>query len=221
MLQRILPVIKLGYPIDFSIKVSTCRGAFNFMIEDFDFIYFEFSKELVESFMIDCVRAPLHKRPKFFNLTPLPIKDREELLEFLTKSYSYTEFDVFFHEEESFFKFSFLKFLISLPKKRIVLDNGKVIEVDFYKKSVTLKEGGKQRKLYLSTTEAEILKELILAWEENKKYVKEFRAEEVSSEGSLTVLLSRLRKKLNLLIKDPVFSIKKDRKRGYFLTQPA
>jgi hypothetical protein len=217
MLQKVISEIKEEYPIEFSIKVSTCRGALPVPITDIDFIYFEFSRELLYTFKEECFEILHYRRPKFFNLSLLDIDERKEVLNFLTKHFSFTEFDVFFQNHAYFFKFYFLKFLLSLPRKRVIFRDNRVVEFDFFKKEIVIREGGKFKKLFLSNTEAEILRELLLAWEENKKYVREFRAEEVSSEGSLAVLLSRLRRKLTLFTKGPLFSIKKDRKKGYFL----
>ena len=190
---------------------------------DFDFIYFEVNKFNFQYFVKELIQYKDVLRPwlKFFMITSSVDDSRRKFFsKLIRKLFGHYLIEIAYSEEYEQFSFEFVEFLLSLPKKKIILADGKLVEIDFLQRIISIVGSGK--KCQLSNTESQLFRQLFLSWEENRKYVEERRLKNISRENSLPVLLSRLRKKLLILSEisnESFFSVKNNRKYGYFLEE--
>ena len=217
--------LKLDFPlISLKVKKISSVQILDSLEQEFsfDFVYFEIN-DLTLKFFIEemkLYREILSLYPKFFTImSSISNKEKKELVRLIEYYFGHSLLQIAYSDDYKQFCFEFIEFLLNIPKKRVVFSDGKVIEIDFQKKSISFI--GERRKCYLSCSENELFKQLFLSWEENRKYVQELKLKKVSGSKSISVLISRLRKKLHFLsaFSKEVISIGNDKKRGYFLEE--
>jgi hypothetical protein len=190
-----------------------------------DFIYLGINRHNMDSFIREVTEVKRY-RDSFFELFAFfsidssveNNEDKQYIVENIEKLFERSQVGISYSSEYELFSFEFIRFLLSLPRKRVLLPNGKTVNVDFYQKVISVSDS--DRTYNLSNAESHILKQLFISWEENKRYVTEIKLRNISKKESLPVLLSRLRKKILLLselVNTELFSIKKSRRYGYFL----